>query len=277
MDNDTVQDMEIQILLDALHQRYGYDFRNYSKVSLKRRILRCLSMCEFQNISEIIPKLLHDRLFLHRLIHELTVSVTDMFRDPTVYLALRKHVIPILRTYPFFNIWHAGCATGEEVYSFAILLHEEGLYDKARIYATDLDERVVQEAKDGTYSDNGLESYKKKYKKAGGKLAFSDYCHSKHGQIRMDAALKKNMVFSTHNLATDGVFAEINLILCRNVFIYFSTTLQSRVTELFAKSLVRGGFLCLGSQEFFSHSNRSDVFTSIASKEKIYRKRVSIG
>lgn len=268
--------MEIQFLLDALYQRYGYDFRNYSVASLKRRILRCLSVCTIQNISEIIPKVLHDRPFLDRLIHELTVSVTDMFRDPEVYLALRKHVIPVLRTYPFFNIWHAGCATGEEIYSFAVLLSEEGLYDKACIYATDLDERVVQKAKEGAYPASNLASYKKKYKKAGGKQKFSNYCHVKHDQVRMDAALKKNIVFSTHNLATDGVFSEIHLILCRNVLIYFAPTLQNRVIELFEKSLVRSGFLCLGSHESLPFPNPFDTFITMASKEKIYRKRLGV-
>lgn len=274
MDSETIQDFEIRILLDVLYQRYGYDFRHYSDASMKRRILRCLAVCQFSYISEIIPKLLHEGYFLEQLVHELAVGVTTMFRDPTLYHALRKHVMPDLMTHPFVNIWHAGCSTGEEVYSMAILLQEEGLHDRARLYATDLDSRAVQSASKGIYPASKLEEYEENYRQAGGKRRFSDYYRLKQGNMEMQGALRKNMVFSTHNLATDSVFAETNLILCRNVLIYFSSPLQNRALTLFQESLVRGGILCLGSQESLQFSAVEKQFDNVVADEKIYRKRV---
>ncbi|MBF0381627.1 MAG: protein-glutamate O-methyltransferase CheR [Magnetococcales bacterium] len=277
MDNDVVQDIEIEILLDVLLKRYGYDFRNYADASLKRRIQRCLTVCKFQYVSEIIPKLLYEGFFLEQLIHELSVSVTEMFRNPSVYRALRKHVIPDLKTYPFINIWHAGCSTGEEVYSMAILLKEEGLYDNARLYATDLDERAVQSAKQGMYSLDLIEEYSNNYQKAGGRNSLADYYQIKDGMAVMDGSLKKNMVFSTHNLATDSVFADMNLIFCRNVLIYFSPELKNRALNLFKNSLVRGGVLCVGKQESLEFTKVEESFSRVTNREKLYYKKVVPG
>ena len=274
MDMEAIQDFEIRVLLDVLYQRYGYDFRSYADASLKRRLLRCLEICKFRYISEIIPRLLHEGFFLEQLVHELTVGVTAMFRDPMIYRALRKHVIPDLQTYSFVNIWHAGCSTGEEVYSMAILLKEVGLYDQARIYATDLDSRAIKTAKKGIYPAERMSEYEENYRQALGQRRLSDYCRIKRDGIKMDAALRKNMVFSTHNLATDGVFSSMHLILCRNVLIYFSPLLQNRVFDLFLKSLVRGGVLCLGSQEFLHASDVAKHFSVVTPDEKIYRKDI---
>jgi chemotaxis protein methyltransferase CheR len=236
-----------------------------------------LTVCKFKYVSEIIPKLLYEGYFLEQLIHELTVSVTEMFRNPSVYRALRKHVIPDLKTYSFINIWHAGCSTGEEVYSMAILLKEEGLYDNARIYATDLDERAVQSAKDGIYPVDLIEGYSKDYRKSGGNKNLADYYQVKDGMAHMDMSLRENMVFSTHNLATDSVFAEMHLIFCRNVLIYFSPKLKNRALNLFKKSLVRGGVLCLGKQESLEFTKVANHFCLVTNKEKLYHKKVVPG
>lgn len=272
MDIDAVQDIEIRILLDVLYRRFGYDFRNYANESLKRRILRCLAVCHFNYISEIIPKLLYEGYFLERLIHELSVGVTAMFRDPSVYRVIREQIIPDLRTYSFFNIWHAGCSTGEEVYSMAILLKEEGLYDRARIFATDLDGNAIQTAREGIFSLDRMPEYAQNYQQAGGKRALSDYYHAKYDLVQMDVALQKNMVFATHNLATDSVFSEMQLILCRNVMIYFGPELKNRSLNLFKDSLVREGFLCLGSQEDLHFTNTAKYFALAHPQEKIFRK-----
>ncbi|MEO5353828.1 MAG: hypothetical protein H7835_11555 [Magnetococcus sp. XQGC-1] len=273
MDHDAIQDIEIRLLLEALYERYGYDFRNYAMASLKRRIVHCLSECQFRHVSEIIPRLLYEGMFLKRLIQALTVSVTEMFRDPPVYRILRQQVIPVLRTRPFFNVWHAGCATGEEAYSFAILLQEESLLERARIFVTDLDEEAIHVAREGIYPLEKVKTYTKNYQESGGTAAFSDYYHARYDRVRMDPELKKSMVFATNNLATDAVFAETQLIFCRNVLIYFAPALQNRVLDLFRESLTEGGFLCLGSQESLQFSGVAEQFTVVAPQERIYRKR----
>lgn len=273
MDLGAIQDFEIRVLLDVLYQRYGYDFRDYADASMKRRILRCLDVYKLRYISEIVPRLLHEEFFLEKLVHELAVGVTTMFRDPSIYPVLRQHIIPELMTHPFINIWHAGCSTGEEVYSMAIFLQEEGLYDRARIYATDLDSLAVQTTSKGFYPANRLEEYQINYRQAGGRRRFADYYRIRHGGVQMNVELRKNMVFSTHNLATDSVFADMNMIFCRNVLIYFATPLQNRVFNLFQESLVRGGVLCLGRQESVQFSDVEKQFEMVVADEKIYRKR----
>ncbi len=195
-----------------------------------------------------------------------------MFRDPSFYLALRKAVIPELKKYPFLKVWHAGCSTGEEVYSMAILLKEEGLYDHTQIYATDMNEVALKKAKDGIFDIGKLKQYTKNYQKAGGQSAFSDYYSAHYEHVVMDKSLKKNVLFSDHNLATDGVFGEMNLILCRNVLIYFNRDLQNRVLGLFHNSLCATGILCLGSKESLSFSEYSDAFEDLVKEEKIYRR-----
>lgn len=270
MTPEEVQDIEITLVLEALRLRYGYDFRNYASASLRRRVLQCLATCQFNHISEIIPKLLHEGLFLERLIGVLTISVTTLFRDPPVFRALREVTVPMLQTHPFINVWSAGCATGEEVYSLAILLREEGLLQRARIFATDINGDSLQSARNGVYGVDRLEEFVKNYKHGGGRGKLQDHCTVDAGWIRMDPELQKNLVFSIHNLATDGTFAEMHLILCRNALIYFDQSLQKRVIDLFSESLTRGGHLCLGGSESLGNSKSNYEFKVVSEKHRIF-------
>lgn len=273
MDSEEITDIEIHLLLESLRLRFGYDFRNYSPKSVRRRLQHCLTTCDFNHISEVIPKLLHDMHFVNRLVSTLTVTVTEMFRDPEVFRELRAKVIPVLKTYPFINIWHAGCATGEEVYSMAILLKEEGLYDRAQIYATDLNENALAKAREGIYPIDDIKKHTANYQLAGGREVLADYYHARYDHFRFDPALQKNILFSAHNLASDSVFAEMNLILCRNVFIYFNRVLQEQVLRLFLESLARGGFLCLGSRESIPmDSPVAALFRERFPKNRIFQK-----
>ena len=274
MTPEEIQDIEIHILLETLFLRYGYDFRGYADASLKRRILHCLAACQLNHVSEIIPRMLYEGRFLKRLIGTLTVTVTTLFRDPPVFQSLREYVVPMLATYPFINVWNAGCATGEEVYATAILLKEGGMLDRARIYATDLDDEGLQIAQEGIYGVDRLEEFTKNYQRAGGQGVLSDFCHVKNGAIHMDPALREHITFSTHNLAGDAVFTETHLILCRNVLIYFDKPLQERVLHLFYDSLVRGGYLCLGSHESLEFTKLRDEFKPVAKKHRICQKRI---
>lgn len=274
MDSEEITDIEIHLLLESLRLRFGYDFRNYSPKSVRRRIQHCLAACEFNHISEVIPKLLHDCNFVNRLVATLTVTVTEMFRDPEVFKELRKKVVPVLRTYPFINIWHAGCSTGEEVYSMAILLKEEGLYDRAQIYATDLNENALSKAREGIYAIDDIKKHTANYQLAGGTGALADYYLARYDYFQIDPSLKKNILFSAHNLAVDSVFAEMNLILCRNVFIYFNRFLQEQVLRLFLESLTQGGFLCLGTRESIPlDSHIATQFRDRFPKNRIFQKQ----
>ncbi len=264
--------IELNLFLEAIYQKYGYDFRNYSRASLKRRISMRQLMSKIPNMADMQHKVLHDRNFFHALLSDLSVNVTEMFRDPHFYKTLRESVIPILKTYPFIKIWHAGCSTGEEVYSMAILLKEEGLLDRSLIYATDFNEIVLNNAREGVYPVDQIKEYTMNYQKAGGKESFSDYYIAKYDAAIMDHSLKKQIVFAQHNLATDSVFGEMHLVLCRNVLIYFNKDLQSRSIGLFYDSLVRKGILCLGSKESIRFSDYSDHFSELIGKEKIFRK-----
>ena len=263
--------IEVNLLLEAIYQRYGYDFRQYSQASIQRRVLHHLAKTGFQTISDLIPGILHDEAVFTSLFFDLSVTVTEMFRDPWFYLALRKEVVPFLKTFPFINIWHAGCATGEEVYSLAILLKEEGLYDRARIYATDFNDAVLEKGKARIYPLERIKEYSLNYQKAGGQKSLADYYRARYQSIIMDASLQDNITFANHNLATDGVFSEMHLILCRNVLIYFDRTLQSRVLSVFRDSLCYNGFLCLGSKETVRFSNVREDFVEFAAKERIYQ------
>ncbi len=277
MTKNQIEDLEVELLFEALYRRFGYDFRNYARASIKRRILHCCVQCGINRISDLIPGLLHEEAFIHRLISALSVNVTEMFRNPSFYLEFRQKVVPILKTYPFINIWHAGCATGEEVYSMAILLQEEGFYDRTRIYGTDISDSAITKAKDGVFQMKHIDEAGVNYKKSGGKGELSDYYHARYDLIRMDSSLKKNMVFAKHNLAMDSVFAEIHVILCRNVMIYFNQELRNRVLNLFDASLVAGGFLALGNKETVNHSSVEEKFSVVAETNKIYRKRPNGG
>ncbi|MBH8551557.1 protein-glutamate O-methyltransferase CheR [Nostocaceae cyanobacterium CENA357] len=268
----SLEDIEIQLLLEGVYQYYGYDFRNYALSSLKRRVQSFMHLEGLTNISALQERLLHNRPCLDRFLLSLTVNVTSMFRDPSFYLAFRQQVIPLLRTYPFIRIWHAGCSTGEEVYSMAILLQEEKLYHRCRIYATDTNERVLQNAKNGIFSLRLMQEYTQLYLKAGGQKSFSEYYTAAYDNAIFRASLRENVIFAQHNLATDSSFNEFNVILCRNVLIYFNQVLQKRVHTLFYNSLCTFGILGLGKQESIRFSPYESYYEEVAQGEKLYRR-----
>lgn len=275
-ENSDTRDIELDLLLQAVYLKYGYDFRNYSKAHLKRRINHRLRLSEMNTISELQSKVLWDQDFYRVFLQDLSINVTEMFRDPAFYLAFRKKVISDLKTYAHIKIWHAGCSTGEEVYSLAIILKEENLLSRVRIYATDINKSALETAKQGIYSKKEIELYSKNYLDAGGKGRLSDFYTSKYGSVLFDKSLSKNIVFADHNLVTDGVFAEVNLIFCRNVLIYFDKFLQNKVFHLFFNSLARRGFLCLGTKESLAFTDLENSFETIDESMKIYKKiRVS--
>jgi chemotaxis protein methyltransferase CheR len=271
-ENSDTRDIELDLLLQAVYLKYGYDFRNYSKAHLKRRINHRLRLSEMNTISELQSKVLWDQDFYRVFLQDLSINVTEMFRDPAFYLAFRKKVISDLKTYAHIKIWHAGCSTGEEVYSLAIILKEENLLSRVRIYATDINKSVLETAKQGIYSKKEMELYSKNYLEAGGKGRLSDFYTSKYGSVLFDKSLSKNIVFADHNLVTDGVFAEVNLIFCRNVLIYFDKFLQNKVLHLFFNSLARRGFLCLGTKESLAFTDLEDSFETIDESVRIYKK-----
>jgi chemotaxis protein methyltransferase CheR len=273
MKETEIEEIEIDLLLEALFRLYGYDFRRYSKASITRRIRHLLGETGLGRVSEMIPELLNDKSFLEKLVYDFSITVTEMFRDPDFYRAVREQVIPYLKTYPFVKIWHAGCATGEEVYSMAIVLKEEGLYDRATIFATDFNNPALTKAKEGIYSLKDIKRYTLNYQDTGGTSSFSEYYHAQYDSVIMDQSLKKNITFANHNLVTDGTFSEMHLILCRNVLIYFTKTLQDRVLGLFDDSLVHGGFLCLGTKESIRFSDVAEAYETIDSKAKVYQKK----
>jgi len=275
IDNQNIN-LEISLLLEAIFNKYGYDFRNYSKAHIKRRILHRLSLSGLDNISAMTHKAIYDKNFASQILLDFSINVTEMFRDPDFYTFIRKEVIPILKTYPFTKIWHAGCATGEEVYSMAILLKEENLYDRTQIYATDFNAKVIKSAKEGIYSIKNIKDFTRNYQKAGGKESFSDYYTANYDSVIIDNSLKKNIVFSEHNLVTDSVFAEVNMIICRNVLIYFNRDLQNKVLNLFNDSLVPGGILGLGTKESLQFLEKGKNYNCIDLKNKIYRKKYNV-
>lgn len=266
------EEIELDLLLQAIHLKYGYDFRNYNKAHLRRRINQRLQLNGLKTISELQNRILWDKDYFQTLIQDLSITVTEMFRDPEFYAAFRKKVIPDLKTYAYIKVWHAGCSTGEEVYSLAILLKEEGMLSKTRIYATDINKNALVTAKHGIYSSKEMDLYARNYAEAGGKGKLMDYYTSKYGSVLFDKSLVKNIVFADHNLVTDGVFAEINLVFCRNVLIYFDKFLQNKVLTLFSKSLTKRGFLCLGTKESLQFSEEEANYSIIDKKLKIYRK-----
>ncbi|MCP5048986.1 MAG: protein-glutamate O-methyltransferase CheR [bacterium] len=269
--NKDNEKIEIELLLEAIYRKYHYDFKDYSRAHLKRRLKYRLSMANLESFSQMQHKVLYDRSFFETLLLDLSINVTEMFRDPTFYLAMRQEVIPRLKYTPFVKIWHAGCSTGEEVYSMAILLQEEGLLDKVQIYATDFNTLVLERAKEAIYPIELIKEYTVNYQKAGGLNSFADYYSAKYDSVILDPSLKKRIVFADHNLVTDGVFGEMNVILCRNVLIYFTKKLQARVIRLFLDSLAPSGFLCLGSKESIQFSDHFHRFGTVVEKEKIYQ------
>jgi len=267
-----LEQLEIELLLEGIFRRYGFDFRSYAYASIRRRLWKRIEAEGLATISGLQERVLHEPEMMERLLLDLSINVTAMFRDPGFYRVFREHVIPTLRTYPFVRLWHAGCATGEEVYSMAILLEEEGLYERSRIYATDINEVVLQNAKSGIFPLDRMQEYTENYIAAGGKRAFSDYYVAKYGGALFSPTLTRNVVFSQHNLVTDRSFSEFNVILCRNVLIYFDKSLQARVHELFYDSLAKFGILALGSRESLRFSPYEDSYEQINGPEKIYRK-----
>jgi chemotaxis protein methyltransferase CheR len=264
--------LELRLLLEAIHQHHGYDFRGYARTSLKRRIWRRITEEGLETISGLQERILHDPEVMDRLLVDFSINVTSMFRDPTFFLALREKVVPILKTYPFMRIWNAGCSTGEETYSLAILLHEEGLADRARIYATDINEGVLKQAKEGTFPVDRMKEYTRDYIRGGGKAAFSDYYKTFGEVVRFDPELVDNVVFAQHNLVSDGSFNEFNLIVCRNVMIYFDRGLQDKVHQLFYESLVRFGILALGHKESIRFTAHAQDYAELDPHEKLYRR-----
>jgi chemotaxis protein methyltransferase CheR len=270
------ENIEIELFLQAVYMKFGYDFRNYGKAHIKRRVRHRLSVSDFDNVSQLIHRLLYDPVFYQELLQDLSITVTEMFRDPDFYLAVRREVVALLKTYPFIKIWHAGCATGEEVYSMAILLKEEGLLKRTQIYATDFNQMALQKARNGIYPIDRVKEYTQNYQKSGGKASFSDYYNARYESVILNESLKENIVFADHNLVTDGVFGEMNMIICRNVMIYFDKDLQNKVIRLFYDSLVPGGFLCLGSKESLRFATIASKFDVTSEKHKIYRKKFEV-
>ncbi|MDP4291346.1 MAG: protein-glutamate O-methyltransferase CheR [Bacteroidota bacterium] len=268
--------IEVKLFLEAVFLKYGYDFRNYSLAHIKRRILHRLSISQIESISLMQDRVLRDPDFFQQILLDFSINVTEMFRDPDFYQAIRKEVIPLLKTYPFIKIWHAGCSTGEEVFSMAILLQEEGLLEKTQIYATDFNQKVLKQAKQGIFSVENVKEWTQNYLRAGGKESFSDYYVANYNSVIMNKNLSENILFAHHNLVTDQVFSEVNMIICRNVLIYFERALQNRVIGLFKESLLPGGILCLGSKESLQFNENASSFSPLVAKEKIYRKNYMI-
>jgi chemotaxis protein methyltransferase CheR len=268
-----IERIEIDLLMEAIWRRFGYDFRSYAEASIERRIRLFMATSGCSSISEMIPKLLRDPGFFSCLVRQLSVSVTEWFRDPFVYRAVREKVVPLLRTWPHIKIWHAGCASGEEVYSLAIALLEEGLYERATIYATDINTEVLEQARHGIYDIGKLKEATLRHQQSGGCKSFADYYHASYDAAAMNPRLKERIVFATHNLATDNVFGEMHLVFCRNVLIYFKRTLQDRVLGLFTESLVPGGFLCLGTKEDIEFTAARDAFEEVDRNARIFKRR----
>lgn len=269
--------IEISLLLEAIFQKYGYDFRNYSIAHVRRRIRRRMQLGGFESISALQHRVIYDDSFFYTLLTDLSINVTEMFRDPSFFLAVRREVVPLLATYPFVRVWHAGCSTGEELYSMAILLKEEGLFDRVQLYATDFNNVVLQKAKEGIVSAKSLKEYTENYQRGGGCQSFADYYTAKYERAILEPSLKEKVVFANHNLVTDQVFGEMQMIVCRNVLIYFSRELQTRVIGLFYDSLCRGGILCLGTKESLRFSGLDDKFEQLLPDEQIYRKKYEQG
>src|SRR6266550_4505730 len=259
--------LEIELLLEGVFRHYGFDFRSYAYASIRRRLWKRVEGEGLATLSDLQARILHDPDAMERLLLDLSVNVTAMFRDPSFYREFRERVIPLLRTYPFIRIWHAGCSTGEEVFSMAILLEEEGLYDRARLYATDINDVVLQRAKQGIFPLERMQEYTDNYTKAGGTRSFSEYYTAKYDGAIFSPALTRNIVFSQHNLVTDRSFAEFHVIFCRNVLIYFDKTLQNRVHTLFYDSLVTFGVLALGSKESLKFSQYEPCYEKLSQTE----------
>ncbi len=266
-------DIEFRLLIDAIYHMYHYDFRGYAPASLRRRLKTALQRFGCQTLSQLQDRVLHEPAVFAQLLDYLTVQVSEMFRDPSYFRALRESVVPLLRTYPSLKVWVAGCSAGEEAYSIAILLHEERLLEKTLIYATDINPQTLQKAEAGVYDVARIAGFTANHHASGGRSSLSDYYTAAYGRAVFNKSLKDHIVFSDHSLATDSVFAEVQLVSCRNVLIYFDRELQDRALGLFHESLCRHGFLGIGSKESLRFSSHAEAFESFVRAERIYQKR----
>jgi chemotaxis protein methyltransferase CheR len=273
MGKEDSSELEISSLLEAFYHKYGYDFRQYSRAHIRRRIMSRMGLTGLSEISQFQSKVLNDQTFAYELLQDLSITVTEMFRDQDFYRTIRETVIPILKTYPFIKIWHAGCATGQEAYSMAIVLKEEGLYDRTTIYATDFNQQALNRAKEGIFSNTVMEEYAVNYQLSGGKESFSDYFTSNYDRGIINQSLKKNIVWANHNLVTDSVFADMNMIICRNVLIYFDIKLQNEVQKLLYESLIPGGILGLGLKESLRFTDFSGKYTELDKRLRLFKKK----
>jgi len=269
-------DIEFRLLIDAIYHMYHYDFRGYAPASLRRRLRAAMSRFDCSTLSQLQDKVVHDAAIFSALLDFLTVQVSDMFRDPAYFLALRQHVVPLLRTYPFLKVWVAGCSTGEEAYSLAILLQEEGLLSKTIIYATDINSGTLQKAAAGVYDVERIAGFTANHRKSGARASLSDYYSAAYNRAVFNKSLKDHIVFSDHSLATDSVFAEVQLVSCRNVLIYFNRALQDRAIGLFREALCRQGFLGIGSKESLRFSSHAGAFLDFVPGERIFQKRAEL-
>jgi chemotaxis protein methyltransferase CheR len=267
-----VEEIEVALLLEAIYRRYGFDFREYAPASLRRRLWRRVHAEGLETISALQARILHDAACMERLLLDLSINVTTMFRDPSFYAAFREKVVPLLRTYPFTRIWIAGCSTGEEVYSLAIVLDEEGLLERTRLYATDVNEAVLGQARLGVFPLEKMQEYTQNYVQAGGTRAFSEYYLANYDGAVFDRRLVENAVFAQHNLVSDHAFNEFHAIVCRNVMIYFDRSLQERVFRLFYESLARFGVLALGHKETVRFSAHAERFEELDAQERLWKK-----
>jgi chemotaxis protein methyltransferase CheR len=268
-------DIELRLLIDAIYQTYHYDFRGYALASLKRRLSLATTRFGCSSLSQLQDRVLHEPALFTQLLGYLTVPVSEMFRDPEYFRSVRRNVVPFLRTYPSLKIWIAGCSTGEEVYSVAILLREENLLQRTLIYATDINAQSLQTASTGVYEASRIPSFTDSHRKSGAPNSLSEYYTAAYGRAVFDKSLRSHIVFADHSLATDSVFAEVQLVLCRNVLIYFNRELQDRAVGLFRDALCRKGFLCLGSKESIRFSAHASSFEDVDAEQRIFRKRES--
>ncbi|HEY0284007.1 MAG TPA: CheR family methyltransferase [Vicinamibacterales bacterium] len=268
----TESDIELHLLLDAIYLKYHFDFRGYSRVSMKRRLRTALDRTGCATLSNLQDRILRDARLFQDVLDLLTVPVSEMFRDPRYFLTVRQAVVPVLRTYPSLKIWVAGCSTGEEAYSFAILLREEGLLERTLIYATDINAHTLKKAEAGVYEVGRIAGFTDNHRQSGGQSSLADYYTAAYGRAVFDKTLKSHIVFSDHSLATDSVFAEVHLVSCRNVLIYFNRPLQDRAFGLFRESLIRRGFLGLGAKETVRLSVHATAFAEVAPGERVYQK-----
>jgi chemotaxis protein methyltransferase CheR len=268
----TLEEIELALLLEGVYRHYGFDFREYAPGSIRRRVSLSMSREGVSTISAFQALVLHNPEAMERFLYTLSVNVTAMFRDPPFYLAFRKKVVPLLRTYPFIRIWNAGCSTGEEAYSIAIMLKEEGLYERCRIYATDINKAVLERAESGIFPLSAMQEYTTNYLQAGGTGVFSDLYTAGYDSVIFDSSLRRNIVFAQHNLVTDGPFNEFNVVLCRNVMIYFNRALQDRVHTLIYNSLAAFGVLGLGSKETICFTSHQGCYKELDAANRLYRK-----